>query len=107
MHKPPGAPPPISVQLFGPLEIRRDGVCLTAADLGGSKPRHILELLLLNLGTPVSKTRLIEILWGPYASDGAVATLESYVSGIRRAIQPGETKTGPLKIGRASCRERV
>jgi len=97
VHKPPGAPPSISVQLFGPLEIRRDGVALTAADLGGSKPRHILELLLLNLGTPVSKTRLIEILWGPQASDGAVATLESYVSGIRRAIQPGETKTGPLR----------
>lgn len=97
VHKPPGVSPSIAVQLFGPLEIRRDGVALTAADLGGSKPRHILELLLLNLGTPVSKARLIEILWGPHASDGAVATLESYVSGIRRAIQPGQTKTGPLR----------
>ncbi|QDY91865.1 response regulator receiver protein [Arthrobacter sp. UKPF54-2] len=77
--------------------MRRDGVALTAADLGGCKPRHIFEILLLNLGTPVSKTRLIEILWGPSASDGAVATLESYVSGIRRAIQPGQTKTGPLR----------
>ena len=72
-------------------------MALTAADLGGCKPRHILEILLLNLGTPVSKTRLIEMLWGPDASDGAVATLESYVSGIRRAIQPGHTKTGPLR----------
>ncbi len=70
---------------------------LTAADLGGCKPRHILEILLLNLGTPVSKARLVEILWGPRASSGAVATLESYVSGIRRAIQPGNTKTGPLR----------
>lgn len=93
----PGAKPSISVQLFGSLEIRRGGVALTAADLGGCKPRHILEILLLNLGTPVSKTRLIEILWGPSASDGAVATLESYISGIRRAIQPGQTKTGPLR----------
>src|SRR6478609_11284639 len=93
----PGATPSISVRLFGSLEIRRDGMALTAADLGGCKPRHILEILLLNLGTPVSKTRLIEILWGPSASDGAVATLESYVSGIRRAIQPGQTKTGPLR----------
>ena len=65
--------------------------------MGGCKPRHILEILLLNLGTPVSKTRLVEILWGPRASGGAVATLESYVSGIRRAIQPGNTKTGPLR----------
>ena len=92
-----GATPVISVRLFGTFEIRRNGAVLTAADLGGCKPRHILEILLLNLGTPVSKARLVEILWGPRASSGAVATLESYVSGIRRAIQPGNTKTGPLR----------
>ncbi len=97
MNNLPGATPSISVRLFGSLEIRRDGRTLSAADLGGCKPRHIFEILLLNLGTPVSKTRLVEILWGPSASDGAVATLESYVSGIRRAIQPGQTKTGPLR----------
>ncbi|KUM33876.1 AfsR/SARP family transcriptional regulator [Arthrobacter sp. EPSL27] len=89
--------PGISVRLFGTFEVRRDGAVLTAADMGGCKPRHILEILLLNLGTPVSKTRLVEILWGPQASGGAVATLESYVSGIRRAIQPGNTKNGPLR----------
>lgn len=91
----------ISVRLFGTFEVRRNGQVLTAADMGGRKPRHILEVLLLNLGTPVSKTRLVEILWGPHASDGAIATLESYVSGIRRAIQPGNTKQGPLRT--ANC----
>lgn len=97
MHTLPGANAAISVQLFGALQIRRNGTALTAADLGGCKPRHILEILLLNLGTPVSKTQLIDTLWGPSASDGAVATLESYVCGLRRAIQPGQTKTGPLR----------
>ncbi|WP_307036609.1 BTAD domain-containing putative transcriptional regulator [Arthrobacter sp. B3I4] len=89
--------PSIAVQLFGPLVIRRDGTTLTAKDLGGCKPRHILEILLLSLGKPVSKVHLIEMLWGHSAGEGAVATLESYVSGIRRAIQPGQTKTGPLR----------
>lgn len=93
--------PGISVRLFGTFEVRRNGAVLRAADLGGCKPRHILEILLLNLGTPVSKTRLVEILWGPHASDGAVATLESYVSGLRRAIQPGNTKSGPLRTANA------
>lgn len=65
--------------------------------MGGCKQRHILEILLLNLGSPVSKSRLIEMLWGSTASAGTVATLESYVSGIRRAIQPGHTKSGPLR----------
>lgn len=93
--------PGISVRLFGTFEVRRNGAVLRAADLGGCKPRHILEILLLNLGTPVSKTRLVEMLWGPHASDGAVATLESYVSGLRRAIQPGKTKSGPLRTANA------
>ena len=92
-----GSTPEISVRLFGTFEVRRKGAVLKAADMGGCKPRHILEILLLNLGTPVSKTRLVELLWGPQASDGAVATLESYVSGIRRVIQPGNTKSGPLR----------
>ena len=89
--------PAISVRLFGKFEIRRKGDVFTAADMGGCKPRHILEILLLNLGTPVSKAHLVELLWGPHASEGAVATLESYVSGIRRTIQPGDTKSGPLR----------
>jgi DNA-binding SARP family transcriptional activator len=92
-----GSTPAISVRLFGTFEVRRNDAVLRAADMGGCKPRHILEILLLNLGTPVSKARLVELLWGPQASDGAVATLESYISGIRRAIQPGNTKSGPLR----------
>lgn len=87
----------ISVRLFGTFEVRRGGVTLSAADMGGCKPRHILEILLLNLGTPVSKNRIIDTLWGPAAGQGTVATLESYISGIRRAIQPGNTKNGPLR----------
>jgi SARP family transcriptional regulator, regulator of embCAB operon len=88
---------PISVRLFGTFTIQRNGVSLSAADLGGCKPRHILEILLLNLGSPVSKNRIIETVWGSDAGTGTVATLESYVSGIRRAIQPGNTKNGPLR----------
>lgn len=91
------AGPTIVIQLFGPLVIFRDGIVLTAKDLGGCKPRHLLEILLLNLGTPVSKAQLIEMLWGSNAGEGVTATLESYVSVIRRAIQPGKTKTGPLQ----------
>ena len=87
----------ISVRLFGTFEVRRNGVALSAAGMGGCKPRHILEILLLNLGSPVSKSRIIETLWGPRAGKGTVATLESYISGIRRAIQPGNTKNGPLR----------
>lgn len=93
----PALPGPISVRLFGTFNIQRHGVSLSAADMGGCKPRHILEILLLNLGSPVSKNCIIETLWGQGAGAGTVATLESYVSGIRRAIQPGNTRQGPLR----------
>jgi DNA-binding SARP family transcriptional activator len=79
------------------FDVRRNGVPLATSDIGGCKPRHILELLLLNLGSPVSKSRIIEILWGARAGTGTIATLESYICGIRRAIQPGDTRNGPLR----------
>lgn len=93
----PEVTPTVYVQLFGSFNLHRDDVILTAADMGGCKPRHILEILLMNFGTGVSKDRLIEILWGSRAPAGAVATLESYVCSLRRLIQPGRTRTGPLR----------
>jgi len=87
----------LSVQIIGGLVVRRGETVLTARDLGGPKSRQILEILLLHLGTPVSKNRLIELLWGDVAPKGAVPTLESYVSVLRRSLQPGMGKSGVLK----------
>ncbi|WP_225873842.1 AfsR/SARP family transcriptional regulator [Zafaria cholistanensis] len=89
--------PALSVEIIGGLVVRRGDTVLTAHDLGGPKSRQILEILLLQLGTPVSKNRLIELLWGNAAPKGAVPTLESYVSVLRRSLQPGLGKSGPLK----------
>ena len=87
----------LSVKIIGGLVVRRGETVLTARDLGGPKSRQILEILLLHLGTPVSKNRLIELLWGDAAPKGAVPTLESYVSVLRRSLQPGMGKDGVLK----------
>ncbi|WP_261620493.1 BTAD domain-containing putative transcriptional regulator [Pseudarthrobacter equi] len=97
MGNSPVRPGPIAVRLFGTFEIQRSGDVLSAADLGGCKPRHILEILLLNLGSPVSKAHIVETVWGPGHGAGTVAALESYICGIRRMIQPGNTKGGPLR----------
>ncbi|WP_427007532.1 response regulator [Pseudarthrobacter sp. H2] len=87
----------LEVRLLGPLRIRRDGAVLEAGELGGPKPRQILEFLLLNLGTPVSKDRLIDVLWDGRPPAEALPTLESYVSVLRRHLQPGRGKAGPLR----------
>ncbi|MFC5930661.1 response regulator receiver protein [Cryobacterium melibiosiphilum] len=88
----------LTVHLFGALRVGLPGGrLLTARQLGGPKQRHILEILLLQLGTAVSKDRLIELLWAGTAPPEARPTLESYVSILRRHLQPGLGRSGPLR----------
>ncbi|WP_306233777.1 AfsR/SARP family transcriptional regulator [Agrococcus beijingensis] len=94
--RPVDEPARLSVSMIGPLVVRRDGIAL-GAHLGGPKPRQILEILLLRRGAPVSKDVLIELLWGDRAPKEARSTLESYVSVLRRHLQPARGKSGPLR----------
>lgn len=75
----------IQVKLFGPTTvITADGTALS--DLGGIKPRQVLEILALAVGTPVSKDRLVEQLWGDHPPRTYTGTLESYISLLRRKM---------------------
>ena len=87
----------LQISVFGPLRIKRGDTELGANDLGGPKPRQVLEILLLNFGSAVSKTRLLDLLWGCKRPAVALPTLESYVSVLRRHLQPGSGRTGPLR----------
>jgi len=99
MTSPPARPENVratSVTMIGSLAVRRGGTVLRAHQLGGPKPRQILEILLLNIGRPVSKDRLIDLLWGDTPPNEAVTSIESYVSVLRRHLQPGSGRHGPL-----------
>ena len=48
----------IEIKIFGPTVISGAGTRLVASDLGGSKPRQLLEMLALDLGTPIAKDLL-------------------------------------------------
>lgn len=89
--------PTLQIFVFGPLTIRRGDTELTANDLGGPKPRQVLEILLMNFGSAVSKTRIMDLLWGGNHPAVALPTLESYVSVLRRHLQPGTGRSGPLR----------
>jgi DNA-binding SARP family transcriptional activator/ActR/RegA family two-component response regulator len=89
--------PALQISVFGPLTIRSGGKELTANDLGGPKPRQVLEILLLSFGSAVSKTRIMDLLWDGNHPAVALPTLESYVSVLRRHLQPGAGRTGPLR----------
>ncbi|MFP5252757.1 MAG: BTAD domain-containing putative transcriptional regulator [Actinomycetes bacterium] len=86
----------LEITLFGPtVVVLPDGTRLTADELGGVKSRQILELLALTPGIPISKEQLAERLWDGHPPRTYLATVESYVSVLRRALH--------LPRGRASA----
>ena len=54
--------------------------------VGGAQPRRLLAMLLAHRNTVVGVDRLIDVLWGEPA-DSAQATLQSYVSKLRRFVE--------------------
>ncbi len=86
----------IEIHLFGPTRVAFEGRQLAAGDLGGSKPRHILEMLALDLGLPVSKDVLAERLWEGSPPRSYIPTLESYVCGLRRRLKAFTGELGML-----------
>lgn len=58
-------------------------------DVGARKPRSVLAALALRLGGDVPPDALVRLVWGEDAPRGAYGTLHSYISGIRRVLEPG------------------
>ena len=79
----------IHVQLIGATSVRTDSREFTGRDFGGIKPRRLLELLALALGSPVSKERLADLMWEGTPPTSYLSTLESYISLLRGRLQPG------------------
>ncbi len=58
-------------------------------EIAARKRRSLLAALALDLGAVVSADRLVDLMWGADAPPGAYGTLHSYVSGLRRTLEPG------------------
>lgn len=74
------------IELFGPLQVLDGARRLRGSDLGGAKPRSVLEVLLLARGRTVSKERLAELLWNTAPPRNAASTLEHHVCVLRRRL---------------------
>ena len=85
----------IGVRVLGPLEVAVDGV---PADLGGPRQRCVLARLIAGHGQVVSADRLIEDLYADEAPPRALAAVQSYVSHLRRALEPGRAARGPAGV---------
>lgn len=85
-----------SIRLFGPTKADIDGRVVSASDLGGVKPRQILQILALEAGSPVAKDRLADLLWQGKPPASYTSTLESYVCVLRRNLGLGSGKSSVL-----------
>jgi predicted ATPase/DNA-binding SARP family transcriptional activator len=74
------------VRILGPVVVEGSGP--ERAPLG-PKPRLVLGVLAAHRGKVVSIDRLCDALWGDEPPAAAVATLQSHLSRVRRALEPG------------------
>jgi DNA-binding SARP family transcriptional activator len=80
--------------VLGPLSVlRADG---SEIDLGPPKQRAVLGLLLLERGGVVSNERLIDSLWGASPPPSALASLQAYISNLRRALRDEDGATSAI-----------
>jgi DNA-binding SARP family transcriptional activator len=85
----------IGVRVLGPLQVMVDDV---PADVGGPRQRCVLARLIAEHGRVVSADRLIEDLYADDAPPQALAALQSYVSHLRRALEPGRPARAPSGV---------
>jgi DNA-binding SARP family transcriptional activator/predicted ATPase len=72
-------------RILGPLEVVRDGRPIR---LDRQRLRALLAYLLLHANEAVSADQLIDQIWGPEPPKTASASLQNYISRLRKALGP-------------------
>ncbi len=85
----------LHIRLLGPVEVRRGD---DVVDLGGPQPRAVFTHLVLGDGRVIAADRLIDRIWGDDPPASALGTLQSYVSRLRRAIEPDRRSGAPAQV---------
>jgi DNA-binding SARP family transcriptional activator len=78
--------PRLIVRVLGPLAIQDTSRTLGPRDLGGARPKQVLEILLSARGHSVPVDRLIELLWAGDPPENANGSLQTFVSVLRRHL---------------------
>jgi DNA-binding SARP family transcriptional activator len=75
----------VEFAILGPLEVRNQH---RRIEVSSAKERLLLAALVVRANEVVSAERLIEVLWGADPPVTAANTLQTYISHLRRALQP-------------------
>ncbi|SIS08725.1 AfsR/SARP family transcriptional regulator [Williamsia sterculiae] len=87
----------IEVRALGALTVCVDE---TSVSLGGPVPRALLARLVIAEGDVVPAGTLIDELWHGRPPPSATATLQGYVSGLRRVLEPDHGRSAPQVLVR-------
>jgi DNA-binding SARP family transcriptional activator len=85
----------VEVLVIGPVEARLTGA---SVDLGTPKQRALLCALALSTGRPVALDTIVDLLWGADPPPGVAGTLQSYVSNLRRVLEPTRQRRRPAEV---------
>jgi DNA-binding SARP family transcriptional activator len=85
----------MQVRVLGAAEATIDG---TAVDLGARKQRALLAALALHRGRPVHVDSIVDLIWSDAPPPGVTGTLQSYVAGLRRALEPDRAARAPSSV---------
>ena len=91
------------IRLFGPLSIEEGERSLGPRDLGGSRPKQVLEILLAARGHLVPTDRLAELVWGDARPQNAAGSLQTFVSVLRRHLATDGERARELVVTEAEA----
>lgn len=86
------------IRLFGALTIEDGTRTLGPRNLGGARPKQVLEILLASRGHRVSTDRLAELLWGDARPQNWSGSIQTFVSTLRRNLAPDRERGRELVV---------
>ena len=93
----PGRSRPI-IRIFGALEIVDGERVLGPRDLGGVRPKQLLEILLAARGHHVPVDRIAELIWDGQRPDDIAASIQTFVSVLRRRLVGDRARARQLVV---------
>lgn len=94
-------PKGLAVRLFGSLEVQDGDRLLGPGDLGGVRPKQVLEILLAARGHRVSTARIADRLWGDEPPHDTSAAVQTFVSVLRRRLVDDRERARALVVTEA------
>src|SRR6516164_6278729 len=81
--------------VLGAFRAERDG---QEVDLGPRLQRTLLAILVVEAGHVVPVDRLLDLLWRDEPPAAAIASVQAYISQLRRVLEPGRPARAPAQI---------